>query len=204
MREPENIQEVLAHKPDWLGFIFYPPSPRFVKTVLDSLPALDWPSKTKRVGVFVSPTLEEVVREVEAFQLHGVQWHGAPPPEELTQWLKTKNIFLIQVVSVGESFRLDDLLQYEGAADYLLFDTQSAGHGGSGKTFDHAGLMNYSLSIPFIIAGGLSLPHIKELPNFSQVSFWGVDVNSRFETAPGHKNIERISELADYIHSLSS
>ena len=203
MRDPDNIQEVLKRKPTWLGFIFYPPSPRYVKTSLDCLPdKWMWPSETLRVGVFVSPTFAEVRQEVLAFQLHGVQWHGLPPSSEITDWLKEKNIFLIQVVSIGENFNLDELKKYEGIADYFLFDTQSPGHGGSGKTFDHSFLPNYSLSIPFLIAGGLNLPHIKQLPDLSQVPFWGVDVNSRFETSPGLKNIELISDLADYINSL--
>lgn len=202
MREPQNMQDVLKWQPDWMGFIFYPPSPRYVKAVLDKLPAFPWPARTQRIGVFVSPTQEELAQEIAAFGLHGIQWHGSAPDPAVRAWLKEKNIFLIQVVSVGEDFDPSSLQEWEGKADYMLFDTKSTGHGGSGSTFDWTFLPQYPLSIPFLVAGGMSLSNIQELPDLSQVPFWGVDVNSQFETHRGHKNEGLIAELADYIHTL--
>lgn len=201
MRDPENIQAVLALEPTWMGFIFYPPSPRYVKAALAELPRLDWPKTTQRIGVFVSPSWEELRQEVNAFQLQGVQWHGAPPAAEIRAWLKEQNIFLIQVVSIGDTFNLSDLDTYQGKSDYLLFDTQSAGHGGSGKTFDPSFLSHYPLDIPFLLAGGLTLPHIQQLPDLTHVPFWGVDVNSRFESSAGMKDTHLLRPLANFIQT---
>lgn len=201
MRDPQNIRDVLALEPDWMGFIFYPPSPRYVKATLDRLPSGTWSGATKRIGVFVSPSLEELSREVDAFQLHGVQWHGTPPSPEIRDWLKKRNIYLIQVVSVDDNFQITELINDQGTCDFVLFDTKSSGHGGSGKVFDHSFLPKYPLDIPFLLAGGLTLPHIHELPDLSGVPFWGVDVNSRFESSPGIKDTNLLKPLADFIQT---
>ena len=78
--------------------------------------------------------------------------------------------------------------------DYFLFDTKTPQHGGSGKTFNWDVLQKYKLNVPFFLSGGLSLDNLAEVEKIEHPMFYGVDLNSRFETEPGIKDIALLQE----------
>ena len=109
MRDEQNIKEVLALQPNWMGFIFYAKSPRYVLGKLSPDFLQNWPYTTKKVGVFVNPSLEWMLEQAVAFQLDIVQIHGALLTESFYKALKKANLEVVQAVGVAEKIDFDAL-----------------------------------------------------------------------------------------------
>lgn len=181
LRQAENIREVEKAGADWFGFIFYPKSPRFVGDMPSYLPA-----KGRRIGVFVSPCLDDVKLATERFGLHGVQLHGDASPE-LCKRLHEAGLMVVRALPAGND--LPALVKpYCGAVDYFLFDTPTKNYGGSGRVFDWSVLRSYDGDEPFLLSGGLRPDSIETVSHFGHPKWVGVDLNSGFETAPGVKS----------------
>jgi phosphoribosylanthranilate isomerase len=198
MRDPANILEVAGLKPDYMGFIYHDKSPRYVGIDFQA-PTIS--KKTKRVGVFVNQSLSLIFREVERNMLSAVQLHGDETPE-LCSSIKSKGIEVIKVFSVDQDFDFANTKPYQYAADYFLFDTKGINYGGTGKSFDWTLLKNYSGPIPFFLSGGLSVENIIELNKIENPAFYGLDLNSKVEDAPGIKNVQQIKTIIETLKSL--
>lgn len=187
LRDGENIRAVEAAGADMFGFIFYPGSPRFVSEVPSYLPVTG-----ERVGVFVKPSLEEVMQRVEAFGLTAVQLYGATG--ELCKLLRKREVKVMLaggVVSeiLGLAAKDDGLTQAAGGdADMLVFDTPCEGYGGSGRRFDWSVLRNYVGTVPFLLSGGIGPESVGDVLALEHPMLAGVDLNSRFELEPGLKD----------------
>jgi phosphoribosylanthranilate isomerase len=197
MKYSENIQEIAALKPDYLGFIFWDKSSR--KFNLKELPKLD--SSIKKVGVFVNASLEEIKDKIKVFQLDVIQLHGKESVEFCLD-LKKEKIKIIKAFSIDNDFDFSQLKTYETVVDYFLFDTKGKLPGGNGTTFNWQVLENYNLQKPFFLSGGIGLTEIDKIQEFfySDLSkyCYAFDVNSRFETEPGLKNkndLEKFKKL---------
>jgi len=214
-----NVTEVAVLKPDFLGFIFWEPSKRYFRGEIPPLAVT-----TKKVGVFVNAPLEEVVKRVEQYSLQMVQLHGNETPEycgmlqnalwasdapsELKYGSKKfwsdndepqTTIQLIKVFSVAENFDFGKLQPYEAYCDFFMFDTKGKLPGGNGFAFDWRLLMNYPSQKPFFLSGGIGPEDIDKLTEFvkSKASrhCFAIDINSRFETAPGLKDTEKLKKF---------
>ncbi len=203
-----QIQELISLNTDFLGFIFYEKSPRFVLNHL-SLEEISEINHQGKVGVFVNETIEKISEISEKAKLNFIQLHG-DEDEEFVKKLRlslSKNIKIIKVIRIGnQSF--DELQktinQQPSTVNYLLFDTDSKAFGGTGKTFDWQILNEIEISKPYFLSGGISLENIENLQNFVKVnkreektltklsSPFALDINSKFETEPGSKDLEKI------------
>ena len=186
MREADNIRDVEQLKVDMIGFIFYPKSPR----CLCELPAymLD---AAKRVGVFVNEDKKEIEILADRFSLDYIQLHGNESPEYCHS-LRSTGLRLIKAFSIARRKDFENTEAYEKSCDYFLFDTKCEQHGGSGNQFDWTMLNSYKGKKPFLLSGGInpySAPTLKELRHPQLAGF---DLNSRFETKPGLKEVERL------------
>lgn len=189
MREAENIAAVEALGVEWMGFIFYPRSPRFV-----AAPPTYLPTQCKRVGVFVNERMEQIERCIEQYGLQTVQLHGDELPE-LCGALRQKGVEVFKALSIQNEADLAKSLRYEGSCDYLLFDTPCSEYGGSGRTFRWSLLDGYQGDTPFLLSGGIGLEQLEALKEFHHPAWAGIDLNSRFESAPGMKEVERLREF---------
>jgi phosphoribosylanthranilate isomerase len=199
MLDRENIQQLAALKPDYMGFIFYPGSKRFVGDMDPELIKL-LPSGIKAVGVFVNERLEDVVKISEKYQLKAIQLHGAESPEYCLRFREqTSDTELIKAFGVSDEFNFNMLNDYLHVVDYFLFDTQTADHGGSGKTFDWTMLENYRLEVPYFLSGGIGLDQVEQIRAVADPRLYAVDVNSRFESAPAMKNIEQLTTFKNQL-----
>lgn len=190
MREPENIGQLAALGIDYIGFIFYPPSKRYVESI-DQHTLNDLPQDLKRTGVFVNAGKEEILQRIFQFGLNALQLHGSESPELCTE-LKQTELEIIKAFGVDEDFDFGLLKAYEGKVDYFLFDTKTKQHGGSGLTFDWRLLDNYKLETPYFLSGGLDENNIFEALELNDHRFYGLDLNSRFEISPALKDIEKL------------
>lgn len=201
MRDAQNIEQIASLSPNFLGFIFYPRSKRYVRQSnlnvkqLDKLLPKDLPTSIKRVGVFVESTDAEVERIARQWKLDFVQLHSKESPA-FCKKLKDKGLKVIKVFSVGkEGISLPLMREYEGVVDYFLFDTQTSDYGGSGNKFDWNVLKTYDLKTPFMLSGGISLDDVEQLRGHIHHHCIGFDINSKFETAPAQKNANLIQEF---------
>lgn len=198
LKFPENISEVIALEPDYLGFIFYPESKRYIAD-LDPEIIKKVPEEIKTTGVFVDEKLETVLEKVTTYGLKAVQLHGSESPAYCRKIQKVAEV--IKAFGIDESFDFDRLDDYYDSADYFLFDTRTPEHGGSGKSFNWRILEKYQLIKPFFISGGIGLDNISELPGINDERLYAVDVNSKFEIEAGLKDITRLNEFKDKMAS---
>lgn len=182
MREPENIRAVEQTGADWMGFIFYRKSPRYVKVCPDYLP-----EQCKRVGVFVNDTVENIILTASEYNLNYIQLHGLELPD-ICEELKKAKLRIIKAFPVSDETDIKFINCFEGYCDYYLFDTACHTYGGSGKTFDWSVIQSYHGKTPFLLSGGISPGSLEALERFEHPQWAGIDLNSGFETAPAVKD----------------
>ncbi len=214
-----NFQEVAQLQPHYLGINFWKPSLRYFEGEIPKLP-----QNIKKVGIFVDAPLEDVLEKVAQYQLEVVQLHGQESPEYCTT-LRQKTslnratvlsdrfkedtqvhahpVEIIKVFSIKTDFDFSVLQAYEAVCDYFLFDTKGKLPGGNGYAFDWSVLEAYSSTKPYFLSGGIGLDNIDMLVAFFQQKAsqycYALDVNSKFETQPGHKCIEKLKEFIDRV-----
>jgi phosphoribosylanthranilate isomerase len=198
MKFPKNILEVGALQPDFMGFIFYPKSKRFVGEDFSPKSLEKLPKNIKKVGVFVNETSERIIAIQKQFSFDFVQLHGDESVAKC-EVLKENNIKIIKVFSVDNEFIFNEVVDYEKVCDYFLFDTKTAKYGGSGKTFDWELLKKYTIAKPFFLSGGLSIHNIGKIKFKDYPMLVGLDFNSQLEDSNTKKITEEVSELIEKI-----
>ena len=198
MKFPKNIKEVGNLQPDYMGFIFYPKSKRFVGENFSYKSIENLPKSIKKVGVFVNETASTILEICSNYSLNTVQLHGSESLETCAE-IKNKGIEIIKAFSIDENFDFDSVKPYQAVCDYFLFDTKTPGFGGSGQTFDWNLLENYKLSKPFFLSGGLSLSSIGKIKKINQPMLVGLDFNSQLEDKNYKKIIEEVNDLINKI-----
>lgn len=192
MKKPENIRELLQLQPDFMGFIFYQKSKRFAGTELDQELLLNFPSETKKVAVFVDEEEDKIMETVKKYGVQIVQLHGHESPA-YCESLRGKGLTVIKVFSVGEAFDFNQLEPYVLHTDYFLFDTKGKERGGNGVTFDWSILNQYKYDKPIFLSGGIGPENVTSIKDL-KIPVYAIDVNSKYETEPGVKNISLLKE----------
>ncbi len=193
MRDAENIKALIELKPDFIGFIFYDKSPRFVGNALDTELIQSIPREIRKVGVFVNATVDYILQNVKKYGLNYAQLHGNETPD-FCKNLRMKGVNIIKAFRLDESFVFSQLNNYKPQVDFFLFDAKGDGYGGNGIAFDWTILKKYDNQKPYFLAGGISLDNLDELANITPKPY-SLDVNSKFEVEPGVKDIDKIAEL---------
>ena len=201
----DQIQELVSLNTDFLGFIFYEKSPRFVLNHL-SLEEISEINHQGKVGVFVNETVEKISEISEKAKLSFIQLHGDEDEKFILQLRQIlgNNIKIIKVIRIGnQSF--DELQktinQQPSTVNYLLFDTDGKAFGGTGKTFDWQILNEIEIPIPYFLSGGISLENIHQLSTINHQPL-ALDINSKFETEPGIKNLEKIKNFTQIVKKI--
>ena len=200
MRTPENISGVAFAFPDYLGFIFYPKSKRFVGMEPSQKIMAIVPDSVKKVGFFVDEAPEKVLETVQNWNLDVVQLHGNETPEYCQQ-IQDLGITIFKAFSVDDQFDFEILNAYSGVCDYFLFDTKSQLPGGTGQKFNWQLLENYKVDVPFFLSGGISPDDLDAVLNFRHPQLFGIDINSGFEISPGLKDVEKVKNFISGIRS---
>jgi phosphoribosylanthranilate isomerase len=194
MRDAGNIMAAADLKPDIMGFIFYPESPRFAGDLLDPFTLSLLPYGISKAGIFVNADYTAISKTIKKYSLDIVQLHGAEPPE-LCSRLQESGIRVIKAFNVNAATRFRSFSQYTGCTDYFLFDASAKNYGGSGQKFDWNILSSYDAGHPFFLSGGIEPGDAIIIKDINNPLFHGVDLNSRFETSPGMKSIEKLKEF---------
>lgn len=191
LKFPDNIKAVIDLKPDFIGFIFYPNSLRFVEpfdvNVLQIIPP-----EIKKVGVFVNESLENILTIAHKYKLDVLQLHGSELVEMCME-LKTAGFIVLKAFPIAEAYNFKVTKSYEGVCDYFLFDTKTEGYGGSGLKFNWEILKQYVGNTPFLLSGGIAADDAEAILKINHAKFAGIDVNSKFEISPGLKDISSLN-----------
>lgn len=198
MRDAANIKDLVALEPDYLGFIFYEKSPRFIT----DYPDVHIPDTIRKVGVFVNAS-ERYIQEMKVrFGLDVLQLHGDESPE-LCYLLKQSGAQVMKVFRINEVFNFDQTRAYEDYVDFFLFDTATKAYGGSGKKFNWQLLKAYNQARPIFLSGGIGPDDAEEISQLEGLNIKAIDINSKFESAPAIKNIEQLRKFMTALRACS-
>ncbi len=212
MRDAENIRQLIQLPIDYMGFIFYEKSARYVVEMPEIIHS-DVFNSIKKVGVFVDADIDFMLKKIAAFELKIVQLHGKETPQYIDE-LKIKNSKLMTHnslknsslnVDIWKAFPVDDTFDfnetkpYEGIADKFLFDTKTPLHGGSGQKFNWDILNQYTGRTPFFLSGGISASDTEGVKKIEHPQFYGVDINSKFEISPALKDVPLLQKFIEDI-----
>jgi phosphoribosylanthranilate isomerase len=200
MRNPSNIKELVRLKPDYIGFIFYPPSKRYIGAQIPAEIQAMITDGIRKVGVFVNEPLDNLINTIKCNQLDMVQLHGRELPD-YCETLKKMNISVIKVFSISPDFDFGTVNQFDPYCDYYLFDTAGILAGGSGIKFDWRILGKYVADKPFFLSGGIQPTDIGDLKRVLNDKLYAIDVNSGFEIEPGLKDISKLRTFIDGVRS---
>jgi phosphoribosylanthranilate isomerase len=205
MRDGENIRQVAALGVDWIGMIFWEHSPRNVTMIPthagiipDRAPEGIEVTSIKRVGVFVDEMAQNIITRVVNFKLDLVQFHGHETPTLIRNLRRTLDpdirpgIQFIKAISVNCRDDIYVYKDYADCVDFFLFDTRCKMMGGSGEQFDWSLLDAYDGEQPFLLSGGIGPDDAERIKAYRHPKLAGIDLNSRFETAPGLKDVARL------------
>lgn len=191
LKHLENLEEVSKLSIDLVGLNFYKTSPRFAEFSPEdqmSIRAL----KAGKAGVFVNAAIKDIRQAVDNYKLDYIQLHGNESDETVKELSS-----LVKVIRVYGVSNKEDVLRAseENIADMVLFDKKSPLFGGTGEKFDWDWLEFYDGEKHFLLAGGLGPDDAKRVQKIENKKLAGVDLNSKFEDAPGLKNTGLIEQF---------
>jgi len=199
LRDPENLLALMALQPDYVGFIFHETSPRFVGETLDPEVVKNLPRTVKKVGVFVNASIDQIVRTVKRYGLDYAQLHGDETPD-FCRNLQFKGVNIIKAFSIDAEFNFTKLNNFKPHCDFFLFDAKGIHRGGNGQAFDWGLLRRYDNEKPFFLAGGIDLDNAEGAAELTGLKLHALDVNSKFETDPGLKDLEKVRQLMEKVN----
>ena len=201
LRDPANIKALEALKPDYMGFICYDKSSRYIGG-MDDDQLVHISNDIIKTGVFVDEDADSISKLIYKYKFDAIQLHGSESPEFCG--LFRHEVQVIKAFGIDESFDFTKLNAYKNNVDFFLFDTKTAAHGGSGQTFDWKVLNRYEMDVPFFLSGGLSLDNMSEVNQIDHPAFYGVDLNSKFEVLPALKDIQKLTQAFNIINTFNS
>ena len=198
-----NVTELVKLNPDYIGFIFYPGSKRFIGPVVPKEIMNSIPGSTRKTGVFVDEPILSLIENFRINNLDLVQLHGNELPEYCEN-LQRLGIPVIKAFSISPHFDFQSIGIYEQFCEYFLFDTASILRGGSGLKFDWEILSDYHGNTPFFLSGGIQPGDSAKIISLNHPKLIAVDLNSGFEVEPGIKDISRLKTFIEDLRSIDA
>jgi phosphoribosylanthranilate isomerase len=205
MTRADQVEQLNDLGVSFAGFIFYHKSPRYVFRHMAATEIKRIRGNINKVGVFVNPSVEEILRLVDECGLYLVQLHGDESPRLCEK--------IADYVTVVKAFRLSEddniewkIREYQDVTDMFLFDTEGAGYGGTGKKFNWDMLKGLTIRKPFFLSGGIQPEDAPRLKAFMEdpvaKDLFAVDINSKFEEYPGVKNMNKVKQFVEELRQL--
>lgn len=201
MRDPANIAAIAALRPDMMGFIFWHKSKRAAcgldPKALDSIP-----DSITRVGVFVNASVDEILSTARLYKLRLIQLHGDETPTFCRQICST-GLRVAKAIGIASESDIELTMQYQSDVDLLVLDTKSPQRGGTGTAYDRSLLTHYNGQVPFLMSGGIAPCDANDILQLNIPKMAGVDINSRFEAAPGIKDTAEVAKFINQVRNNS-
>ena len=191
LKYTSNIAALAMVQPDYMGFIFYPKSKRYVGLELATETLESIPNKIEKVAVFVNETLENILSICTKYGFKTIQLHGDETPD-FAALLTNLGYTVIKAFSVDKDFDFKNTIPYRTFCSYFLFDTKGEGYGGTGHQFDWNLLNKYDQITPYFLSGGIDIQNVEAIKKMTNFNIHAIDINSKFELEPGLKDVEKV------------
>jgi phosphoribosylanthranilate isomerase len=191
----KQLQQLEALNIDYAGLIFYKDSPRYMGDKITGKQVKDADFDIKKVGVFVDPGYSELLDAIDEYGLDIVQLHGNEKPEMCEELSAEVEVIKAFRIAGEKSIDIDEMVaDYDAVCDYYLFDTAGLkeSFGGTGQQFNWGVLKKAKIEKPFFLSGGIGPDDAQKIKAFKHPDFFAIDVNSKFEMAPGLKDMAAI------------
>lgn len=206
LKTPEAVAAAVEGGASLVGFVFYGRSPRCVDPATVKRLAAAVPASVRKVALLVDESDQRIAEILSGCDLDLLQLHGHETPERVAEIRARFGKEVIKVISVSEAADLDRAAEYEGVADYLMFDAKppksmtGALPGGNALSFDWTLLSKRRFKLPWLLAGGLTPDNVAEAARISGAPM--VDVSSGVEDRPGEKNVSKIKAFLDAVQRI--
>ncbi|MDR6291512.1 MULTISPECIES: phosphoribosylanthranilate isomerase [Inquilinus] len=206
IRTPEVLEAAAKHGARWVGFNFYPPSPRSVAPDLGAELARMVPTGLRSVGLFVDPADDELEAVLGRVPLDMIQLHGGETPERVAEIKARWAMPVMKAIKIATVEDLAAIPAYAAVSDRLLFDAKPPKGvvslpGGNGLAFDWSILSGRTWAKPWMLAGGLTEANVAEA--VARTGATVVDVSSSIEERPGHKTPERVERFLAAVRAVA-
>lgn len=198
LNNTENIVEIADLQPNYMGFIFYPKSKRYVVNHISAKDLSKIPNNIKKVGVFVNEDISVVEMIFNQYKLDYVQLHGDEDQSYCAK-LFLKQIPIIKAFNIDLMFDFKKLNAFMPFCSYFLFDAKGKLKGGNGIKFNWDIIRNYDLKVPFFLSGGIEPDDVDLISDLKNEMLYCIDINSKFELEPGIKDIEKVEKFKNEI-----
>ncbi len=209
LKEMNTVKTAVVQGAAYAGFVFFKQSPRHVTITECSKLSKVIPSKVKKVAVTVNPTNEFLISLFDEVSLDYVQLHGNETPKRVEEVKKITGVKIIKAVSIEDNSDIDDAMTFKDSADMILFDAKPPKTGlkllpgGNAIVFDWtllASRIKDLSKINWILSGGLNIDNVKQAVRITGAQI--IDVSSGVETAPGFKDIDKITKFIEVANEL--
>ena len=201
MTDKENIREILREiQPDYMGFIFYEPSSRYVENKLDPGYVKSLPDGIHKTGVFVDASEDYIYDRARQYGLTTLQLHGNENPDFCRRFMD-QGYEVVKVFHIYQSFDISMMNAYRDACDFFLFDRAGKYKGGNGVKFNWDILHQYTLQKPYFLSGGVTPEDGPNIMAIKDKRLYAVDINSRFEIDKGVKNADQVKQFYNTINN---
>jgi phosphoribosylanthranilate isomerase len=194
LKTPEALDVALDCGADFVGFVFFPPSPRHLAFETARTLAGRVRGRAQKVALSVDADDAWLKASIEALKPDLLQLHGKELPARVAAIRKKFGLPVMKAIAVEEKADLAVIAAYAGSADRLIFDARApraaTRPGGLGKSFDWRLLENLNTDVPFMLSGGLDAGNVADALRITRAP--AVDVSSGVERAPGEKDADKI------------
>ena len=199
-----NIEDILREAfPEYMGFIFYEPSPRYASDKLDPGFVKSLPDNIRKTGVFVNASKEYMLKQAKLYGLNTLQLHGKENPE-LCRQMREGGYEIMKVFGIHQTLDINAMKPYDGVCDLFLFDTGGKYKGGKGMKFNWELLQQYTLEKPYFLSGGIGPEDAGIIRSTGDKRLFGADINSLFEINKGIKDTQKVTQFAHALKNIKN
>ncbi len=191
----KQLQQLDGLDIDFAGLNFYKGSPRYVANKISAEEIKTADFDIKKVGIFVDSPYDDIMKIIEEYNLDIIQLHGNETPDLCSELAEEIEVIKVFRITSETSAEVDKMIQpFDDVCDYYLFDKggQRETIGGTGKQFDWNILSKARIEKPFFLSGGIGPDDVSKIKAFRHPDFFAIDINSKFETAPGIKDMGKL------------
>jgi len=194
LKTPEALDVALDAGADYVGFVFFTPSPRHLGFEAARVLGERVRGRARKVALSVDADNDWLTASIEALKPDVLQLHGRETPERVAAVRTRFGLPVMKALPIETRADLSPIRLYAAVADQLLFDARAPREatrpGGLGKSFDWRLLEKIDPGVPFMLSGGLHADNVAEALRITRA--FGVDVSSGVERAPGEKDLDKI------------
>jgi phosphoribosylanthranilate isomerase len=197
LKRPDQVAAAAEAGARYIGFNFFPKSPRYVTPAEAGALMLDVPVGVAKVALVVNAPDDEIARILDATTTDMIQLHGAESPERVAEVKDRFGLPVIKAIGIADAADVAQIEHYAPAADQLLIDAKAPKGavlpGGNGLAFDWTLVARKYWPCPWLLAGGLTPDNVAEA--IRRTGARQVDVSSGVESAPGEKDADLVARF---------